>query len=112
MLKPLPTSIQTFCDLINGGYLYIDKTQYLYELVRYPKGVYFLARPHRFGKSLLISTLDDILCFPDATALRESEYNRGTECEKTARPGLCGGRKFKEVTDSEKDEEVNECLRK
>ncbi|MCW5208187.1 AAA family ATPase [Desulfobulbus sp. US2] len=60
MLKPLPTSIQTFCDLINGGYLYIDKTQYLYELVRYPKGVYFLARPRRFGKSLLISTVDEI----------------------------------------------------
>ncbi|CAK8725097.1 AAA-ATPase-like domain-containing protein [Candidatus Electrothrix laxa] len=60
MLKPLPTSIQTFCDLINGGYLYIDKTQYLYELIRDPKGVYFLARPRRFGKSLLISTLDEI----------------------------------------------------
>ncbi|CAK8717442.1 AAA-ATPase-like domain-containing protein [Candidatus Electrothrix aarhusensis] len=60
MLNPLPTSIQTFCDLINGGYLYIDKTKYLYELVRYPKGVYFLARPRRFGKSLLISTLDEI----------------------------------------------------
>ncbi len=60
MLKPLPTSIQTFRDLINGGYLYIDKTQYLYELIRDPKGVYFLARPRRFGKSLLISTLDEI----------------------------------------------------
>jgi hypothetical protein len=60
MLKPLPTSIQTFCDLINGGYLYIDKTQYLYELIRDTKGVYFLARPWRFGKSLLISTLDEI----------------------------------------------------
>ncbi len=60
MLKPLPTSIQTFKDLINGGFLYIDKTQYLYELIRYQKGVYFLARPRRFGKSLLISTLDEI----------------------------------------------------
>jgi hypothetical protein len=60
MLKPLPTSIQTFCDLINGGYLYIDKTKYLYELIRDPKGVYFLARPRRFGKSPLISTLDEI----------------------------------------------------
>ncbi len=59
-LKPLPTSIQTFKDLIDGGYLYVDKTQYLYELIRYPKGVYFLARPRRFGKSLLISTLAEI----------------------------------------------------
>ncbi|WLE95470.1 MAG: AAA family ATPase [Candidatus Electrothrix communis] len=60
MLNSLPTSIQTFCDLINGGYLYIDKTQYLYELIRDTKGVYFLASPCRFGKSLLISTLDEI----------------------------------------------------
>ncbi|MCP4486360.1 MAG: AAA family ATPase [Gammaproteobacteria bacterium] len=60
-LKPLPTSTQTFRDLINGGYLYINKTQYLYELIRYPKGIYyFLARPRRFGESLLISTLDEI----------------------------------------------------
>ncbi len=59
-LKPLPTSIQTFKDLIGGGYLYVDKTQYLYELIRHSKGVYFLARPRRFGKSLLISTLAEI----------------------------------------------------
>ncbi len=60
MVKPLPTSIQTFKDLINGGYLYVDKTHYLYELIQHPKGVYFLARPRRFGKSLLISTLAEI----------------------------------------------------
>jgi hypothetical protein len=45
MLKPLPTTTATFKDIIEGGFLYIDKTQYLYELVRYAKGVYFLARP-------------------------------------------------------------------
>jgi hypothetical protein len=57
MLKPLPVGIQTFSDIINGGFLYVDKTRWVYELVKYPKGVYFLARPRRFGKSLLISTL-------------------------------------------------------
>jgi hypothetical protein len=57
MLKPLPIGISTFRDIIEGGFLYVDKTQYVYELVRYPKGVYFLSRPRRFGKSLLISTL-------------------------------------------------------
>src|SRR5210317_1434133 len=36
---------------------------------------------------------NDIGCFPSAYALRESEYNRGTGCGKTARPGLCGGRR-------------------
>lgn len=57
-LKPLPVGIQSFTDLINGGYLYVDKTESLYEMVRNPKGVYFLSRPRRFGKSLLISTLE------------------------------------------------------
>ncbi|GAB4156997.1 MAG: ATP-binding protein [Candidatus Promineifilaceae bacterium] len=59
-LKPLPIGIQTFRDIIHGGFLYVDKTRWIYELIRYPKGVYFLARPRRFGKSLLISTLDEI----------------------------------------------------
>jgi hypothetical protein len=57
-LKPLPVGIQSFDKLIEGGYLYVDKTRLLYELVKDPTGVYFLSRPRRFGKSLLISTLD------------------------------------------------------
>lgn len=60
MLKPVQASSYTFRDIINGGYLYIDKTRYLYELVRYAKGLYFLARPRRFGKSLMVSTLEEI----------------------------------------------------
>ena len=59
-LKPLPIGIQTFRKIIQGGFLYVDKTRYLYELIRYPAGVYFLSRPRRFGKSVLISTLDEI----------------------------------------------------
>ena len=59
-MKPLTTSVYTFCDLIAGGYLYVDKTPGIYELVRGYKGQYFLARPRRFGKSLLISTLKAI----------------------------------------------------
>lgn len=60
MLKPLPIGIQTFSDIIEGGFLYVDKTRWIYEMVRYPKGVYFLSRPRRFGKSLLLSTLEAI----------------------------------------------------
>ncbi len=56
MLKPLPIGVQTFGKLINEGYLYVDKTQEIYQLLRGP-GVYFLSRPRRFGKSLLLSTL-------------------------------------------------------
>ena len=59
-LKPLPVGFHTFRDLINGGFLYVDKTRLIYELIRNHKGVYFLARPRRFGKSLLVSTLEEI----------------------------------------------------
>jgi len=59
-MKPLTTSSYTFSDLIAGGYLYVDKTAYIHELVREYKGQYFLSRPRRFGKSLLISTLKSI----------------------------------------------------
>jgi hypothetical protein len=60
MSKPLAVWTHTFRDIIEGGFHYIDKTRYIYELIRYPKGVYFLARPRRFGKSLLISTFEEI----------------------------------------------------
>jgi hypothetical protein len=55
-MKPITTSIFTFSDVIDGGYVYVDKTARLYDLVRPYKGVYFLSRPRRFGKSLTIST--------------------------------------------------------
>ncbi len=38
----------------------MDKTEKIFELVNNPKGVYFFSRPRRFGKSLLISTLNEI----------------------------------------------------
>jgi len=59
-MKHISTCIYTFSELINHDYLYVDKTEYLYRLVREPKGQYFGARPRRFGKSLAISTLDAI----------------------------------------------------
>ena len=60
MSKPVQASTYTFRDIIESGFLYVDKTRYLYELVRYNKGIYFLSRPRRFGKSLMISTLEEI----------------------------------------------------
>ena len=59
-MKPLTTSVYTFSDLIEGGYLYVDKTAEIHELIRGYKGQYFLSRPRRFGKSLLVSTLKAI----------------------------------------------------
>ena len=59
-MKNLPIGIQTFRDIIQNNYLYVDKTEKIFDLVKNPKGVYFLSRPRRFGKSLLISTLNEI----------------------------------------------------
>jgi hypothetical protein len=55
-IRKLPIGIQDFEDLRTNGYLYVDKTKYVYQLVTMGKP-YFLGRPRRFGKSLLISTL-------------------------------------------------------
>lgn len=52
-----PIGIQTFRDVREGGYVYVDKTRYLYELRHGSGKSFFLSRPRRFGKSLLLSTI-------------------------------------------------------
>ena len=52
-----PIGIQDFESIINDGYVYVDKTTLIYRLVTEGK-IYFLSRPRRFGKSLLVSTLE------------------------------------------------------
>src|SRR5574344_2648704 len=52
-----PIVIQNFEILINDGYVYVDKTALIYHLATTGR-YYFLSRPRRFGKSLLISTMD------------------------------------------------------
>ena len=54
--RKLPIGIQGFEGLRNDGYIYVDKTEYIYRLVHEGKP-YFLSRPRRFGKSLLLSAL-------------------------------------------------------
>ena len=56
-MKPLTTSVYTFERLRNGGFLYVDKTEGIHRLLQPAFAQYFLSRPRRFGKSLLISTL-------------------------------------------------------
>ncbi|MGN0221694.1 MAG: AAA family ATPase [Prevotella sp.] len=53
-----PIGIQSFEQIIAGGYVYADKTAMIYKLVTEGK-IYFLSRPRRFGKSLLVSTLEN-----------------------------------------------------
>ena len=56
-MKDLTSSVYSFEDLIQGNFLYVDKTEYIWQLIRPAKGMYFLSRPRRFGKSLTLSTL-------------------------------------------------------
>ena len=51
-----PIGIQDFEKIIEGGYVYLDKTSLIYDMV-HNGNIYFLCRPRRFGKSLLVSTL-------------------------------------------------------
>ena len=52
-----PIGIQSFEEIRNGGYVYVDKTAIIYRLTSTGK-YYFLSRPRRFGKSLLVSTME------------------------------------------------------
>lgn len=52
-----PIGIQAFERIIKEGYVYVDKTDLIYQLTR--GSIYFLSRPRRFGKSLLVSTLEN-----------------------------------------------------
>ena len=55
--KIYPIGIQNFEKIRKGGYCYIDKTAWIYQMVK-TGSYYFLSRPRRFGKSLLLSTLE------------------------------------------------------
>lgn len=59
-MKKLPIGDQTFIELIKPDTVYVDKTEYIYNLVKPRRGRYFFSRPRRFGKSLTCSTLDTI----------------------------------------------------
>ncbi|MCP5050154.1 MAG: ATP-binding protein [bacterium] len=59
-MKKLPIGIQTLRHLIEDDYLYVDKTRDIYNLIDQGGKYNFLSRPRRFGKSLLVSTLEEI----------------------------------------------------
>ena len=58
-MKNLPIGIQTIQEIITDGYIYVDKTQFALELIEKGKH-YFVSRPRRFGKSVFVSTLEEI----------------------------------------------------
>jgi hypothetical protein len=59
MLQKLPLGLQDFREIIQGDYKYIDKTKYIHSIASRGK-FYFLSRPRRFGKSLTVSTLQEL----------------------------------------------------
>ena len=58
-MKKLPIGIQTFRDIIEEGFVYVDKTEIAYHLITGGRS-YFLSRPRRFGKTLFLDTLKEI----------------------------------------------------
>ncbi|WPL21280.1 ATP-binding protein [Thiorhodovibrio frisius] len=58
--KKLPIGVQTFAEIREGGYYYVDKSGFAFRLVSEGK-YYFLSRPRRFGKSLFLDTLAELL---------------------------------------------------
>ena len=59
-MKKIDTGNSSFRKLITSDNLYVDKTGYIYRLIRKPGSFYVLSRPRRFGKSLTIRTLEEI----------------------------------------------------
>jgi hypothetical protein len=58
-MKKLPVGISTFSKIIKDNYIYVDKTEDIYNMVSTGE-IYFLSRPRRFGKSLLLSTIEEL----------------------------------------------------
>ncbi|HRL64534.1 MAG TPA: AAA family ATPase [Segatella copri] len=56
--RKLPVGIQSFEKIRKGGYLYVDKTDIIWQLANRNKTYNYLSRPRRFGKSLLVDTLE------------------------------------------------------
>ena len=84
-LKRLPVGIQTFEKIITNDMLYIDKTEYIWNMIHLSNYI-FLSRPRRFGKSLLISTIKSY--FEGQKELFKGLFIESVEKEWTAYPVL------------------------
>ena len=89
--KIYPIGIQNFEKIRNDGYFYIDKTALMYQMVK-TGSYYFLSRPRRFGKSLLISTLEAY--FQGKKELfegfGENGFSGGNKRSRTGKEFRCG----------------------
>ncbi len=82
--RRLPVGIQTFSEIRKEGYLYVDKTELIWRLVNEGSKYNYLSRPRRFGKSLLVDTLN---CYFDGQkGLFDGLKIMGLEMEWGVRP--------------------------
>ncbi len=77
-MKKLPLGLQTFSKLREENYVYVDKTKHIYQLIQ--GNYYFFARPRRFGKSILCSTLSSLFqgkkeLFEDLWITKNTDYS-------------------------------------
>ena len=79
MYQSITTSNYTFEDTIRGNYLYVDKTDFIHQLINEEKGFYFLSRPRRFGKSLSVE-YNDALTKVVATKLKNIFFINHIPC--------------------------------
>ena len=84
-LKRLPVGIQTYSEVVDRDCLYVDKTEYICKMMELSKYI-FLSRPRRFGKSLLVSTLQAY--FEGRRELFKGLYIDSVEKEWTEYPVL------------------------
>lgn len=84
-LKRLPVGIQTYSEIMEKDYLYIDKTAFIVKMINLSKYI-FLSRPRRFGKSLLVSTLQAY--FEGRKELFNGRYIHRVEKDWTVYPVL------------------------
>ena len=78
-LQPIPKDTGSFLSIRNAGQLYVDKTAYLHRLIASTDKCFFIARPRRFGKSLMITTLKEIFNgrrdLFDGLAIAKTDYD-------------------------------------
>jgi len=65
MARKYPIGLQSFREIREGGFVYVDKTEKIHRMVDYGK-YYFLSRPRRFGKSLLLDTISELFSGSEA----------------------------------------------
>ena len=92
-VRELPLGIQDFEKLRTNGCLYVDKTRYVYELTK-KHWPYFLGRPRRFGKSLLLSTLKEYFLgkkelFEGFLRYSQKRRRRSSVCVSNGRYQVC-----------------------